>query len=474
MPDTIRTKAQLLQIFASNGIGKITAQDARDLIVSMFAPQPEAALQTTWFIDSDNGVDTNDGLTLGTAIRTFAEFSRRIGFGLITSVVTVNLVRASGVWPTTDPPYLRLQVGNGGCVKFKGQRYAMTWPGATGNFTSVTALSRGTQTPNSVTNTALDATGFGTGTGASRRSFKHRMRLTSGANAGATAWAVKDPLTAKTQRTSPWFVLTTAGAPNTLAAPVAITPGSTDGYVVETLLELPELAVDVAGHGLVAKQVAVTFEDIQLPFSKFGAMTNNHVAVRTSGWATVYFVGCDVQHIMQTAGESAFYGCATNRSSLNGGIMSIVGCAPQGTYLANSGFLIVDGDTIRNYDDPSDVDGGELFKARAGAQVAVGFACSFDSIFGDGALVEAGGVVVNNGANLFYAGELFWGTGGVGAGLFGIRVQSGGSWIYVTKPTALGNNGNANNATILGGTSTTYASVPSINGTNHAKMVALA
>jgi hypothetical protein len=61
----------------------------------------EPITQTTWWIDRQNGDNANDGLTEATAIRDFAEFSRRVGENpLVTSTVTVNI--AAGVGTAND------------------------------------------------------------------------------------------------------------------------------------------------------------------------------------------------------------------------------------------------------------------------------------------------------------------------------------------------------------------------------------
>ena len=48
--------------------------------------------QTTWYADAITGDDENDGLTVGTPLRTLAEFSRRLDRGMLDHLVTLQLL----------------------------------------------------------------------------------------------------------------------------------------------------------------------------------------------------------------------------------------------------------------------------------------------------------------------------------------------------------------------------------------------
>lgn len=426
--------------------------------------------QTTWYIDPDLGNDFAKGDTALTPIKTIKEWQNRqlssYALGYRTAVVVdVNLVKA-GAWPTGDPFYLTLQVAKSGCIRFKGTKTDASFTGSTGSFTSVTALNRATQTANAVANTNLDATGWSNGITTNRRAFRRRLRLTSGASSGATAWGVKDAVTSKTLRVSPWVVLTTAAAPAVPNFFTPITPGGTDAYIVETLTELPQLTVDLTSHGsLPSNAFAVTFENIQMPLSRYGATTNNYVITRATGFAAIAFLGCDVEHLIHNGGFLSLQGCQVNTTSLYGGLTSVNSCALSSTIFCNpGGNTSIDGDTIRNYDDPSDNTGAEIVWVRGSGLARIGYACSFDSLFGDGVHVDPGGIVHNQSINV--AGELLYGSGSTG---FGVSVNSGGSYLYATKPTIIG----ANNSSI-GGTTKAWASVPYIETTNNAEIVLIA
>jgi hypothetical protein len=99
--------------------------------------------QTTWHVDHTNGNDTNDGLTLATAIKTIAEWSRRTSGNY---VLATSMFLYGAVWPTTDRFNYDLSCladPAGGVIQFKvnGERTVVrssTWTGFTNNPSQVT------------------------------------------------------------------------------------------------------------------------------------------------------------------------------------------------------------------------------------------------------------------------------------------------------------------------------------------------
>jgi hypothetical protein len=88
-------------------------------------PSNPAIDQTTWWIDRQFGDNANDGLTEGTAIRDFAEFSRRVGENpLVTDTVTVNIVTLFNIGLTPPLESIVMEAtfyGENAAVVFKGK-----------------------------------------------------------------------------------------------------------------------------------------------------------------------------------------------------------------------------------------------------------------------------------------------------------------------------------------------------------------
>jgi len=183
------------------------------------------------------------------------------------------------------------------------------------------------------------------------------------------------------------------------------------------------------------------------------------VSIRTSGYASAVFMGCDLQHVFFFGGLAHFHACKLNQSSYSGGSATLLSCYLDGTQIMNSCVINIDGDCIRNYDNDTSISSGEMIKVRAGGVVNVGYACAFDGSDGtdDGILVEPGGTVWSQ--DIHYGGHLVWGGGYSGVG---IKTMSGAKFLYdTTKPTISGTVGN----TKVAGTVIAYADIP-LTGTN--------
>lgn len=186
-----------------------------------FEPDVEWLTQAEWNIDPAAADDEGDG-SAGDPLQTHAELGRRAfkqGW-VIRQSVLVNI--AAGGLPESDPVEIDVAVDDPNVLlRYVGAPTVVQ----TGTLTDATALVSGTALP------TIEDTVGGLGAG----NLGQRVRLTSGANAGAIAWALRDDgsdtLTTSAFATTPKTAQPVTGIP-TLGGP---TPGGGDDYALETL-----------------------------------------------------------------------------------------------------------------------------------------------------------------------------------------------------------------------------------------------
>lgn len=179
-----------------------------------------SAAQATWYIDPNSGIDTNNGLTSGTAIKTLAEFYKRTQFGNVWTITNNVDVFFNSYPPVTDPLRLRVKFyqnpsSSGPTLTFHPPTFTQL---STGTFSAVTILDRSTNTPWEVTDGTIDTS----------NDVKKRIRISSGPRAGSIAWVAKST-GAGSRRTS-----TFAQWAATNLGPTVITPQVGDSYVLES------------------------------------------------------------------------------------------------------------------------------------------------------------------------------------------------------------------------------------------------
>lgn len=193
------------------------------------------AYQASWFCNPSSGNDENDGSTSGTAIKTLAELDRRLSAQMVQQTTTVSLMGsyASEYFRLRDVRIALNPTNAGGAGPFRlivqGDSSAFTnvftsnVAGIT-SFQTVTRVAAGVRY--AVTDNNLGGTDPATFIG-------HRIRLTTGANTGATSWVLKK-LSATQFATGPFItavVASTTGGTGTL-----ITPAAGDRYVIEDVV----------------------------------------------------------------------------------------------------------------------------------------------------------------------------------------------------------------------------------------------
>jgi len=147
--------------------------------------------QAAWFVDPINGNDENQGDTAAAAIKTLAEFNRRIGVGklmpgvLSTVITPVQLITLSVLSspPQTDKLSYDFVMPNNGLFAVLGNATPTATGGAnTGTFSAVTVQNRGTNQYWTVTDAAITWANH----------LDKRLRVTSGPNVGQTAYIAAD------------------------------------------------------------------------------------------------------------------------------------------------------------------------------------------------------------------------------------------------------------------------------------------
>jgi len=198
----------------ADGVNVVLATaPAGALWVRLYERNEAAWAEVAWFVDQTAGSDANDGVTLGTALKTLSELAIRLRGS--TGTTTATLVGNH----TYGPAAFELNTPAGGLVLLQGQT-ALSGGGLVS--AAVTAVPA-TNTQESVTDAAAGVF-----------AYRQRLRLTSGANAGAYSTVLRPTagtaITAVVQR---WQVFT-AYATGTI--PTLVTPAIGDAYQVETLL----------------------------------------------------------------------------------------------------------------------------------------------------------------------------------------------------------------------------------------------
>lgn len=411
--------------------------------------------QTAWFIDPVNGSDTNDGSTLALALKTDAR--RQVLWGgsamaIVSAPTTVTYVSSP---PASDVVNYNVAYKTGGSLTIQGTP-TITNPAIT--LTAVTSLNRGTQTPFDVTGVGLGASDVG-----------RLMRITSGARLNNYCGVAKD-LTGGKVRISPFGNLSVSATTTTTGIPFTeVTPQV--GDIVE-VFTVPILTIgSLLFRSLTNVVPTATTNAVFL--DTIGLDGTNSPIFSVPGTlmcqgAQVYLRQCTYQRI-KFGGLGGIWGAggiATNSWQVQGGFSN--NGAPFAIFY---GFLMTAG-AFTCQAGGSCIIGGDCLFQNASCQSAGNLFADFVSIF-DRAnsnlsmQIFAGG---NYQSNNLASGDLLWGDNNLGVG---VRIFSGGSLIYTTKPTINTPQG-AGRQSLIGGVNTDWASVPAVTAANNAMIVARA
>jgi len=406
----------------------------------LFLYSPDWLIQN-FTINNVTGNNEADGIT--TPLNNDNELYQRWGLNaLFSSPVTVTYAQA----PTTETNY-SLRYISGGSVTILGT------PIVTKAGTILTAIQTQVRTAGAELGWAITGVGLGA---ADVGKIAVITASAIPANINAYAGIVKDEGGGKL-RIAPFGVYTPAPANFT-----AITPAVGDTIEIRepTVIKVGFISITAeTTDSIVATPTrnCVIFDSVKL----IGASANFNGGIENNG-AFVDYVRCgaDVlslggfthstgRHrftggIIASNGVTSRTGCSLfiNKTGILGGILSATGsviAVATDTYFQNAVLNAGRGGVIN--------DQGAAFFDRTTSNQAI--------------LVSAGGHYAQTGATPS------WGTANAG---HGITVQSGSSYTYVTKPTVNGTLG-AGRETQVGGTDKLYAAIPYIEGANNATLV---
>jgi len=400
---------------------------------------PNAALQSSWFIDPVGGNDVNSGATAGTAIRTHAELMARLRGQVINITVTINVL---GDVSASDPFLVRLTIGDSGFVRYVGAPQATL---ATGTFTAVTNQSPPANQPAEVTDNALAGDWGALGL------VEQRVRVVSGTVVGAIAWVAKD-LTAKAARMSSW------SQPNSAANPFPAQFGNVnvavgDGYVVERLPSVDVLRIDVSCSGETVGGFAATSRRLIFDGITFNAPFDRYLSLTADNPISIAFVGCHVNGPQGRASGAAFHASQLDpfQTGGTGEIYVLDACIVRS-------FLNINVHTTC-YVLNNTVIQGSGFSECAGRMFSV--SAGFMDCGPDALRVSPMGTARIVGP--------VWGSGNAGSAW---RVISGGKVIYTNAfILAAMTVTSAGNDALVGGTARTYAQLPYVEPNNNAMIV---
>jgi hypothetical protein len=395
----------------------------RWILVSV-AGGPAYVTQSTWFVDSATGDDANDGLTALTALQTLPELSNRLSNRRVApTAVTVNL---AGTFPTQDLILTGVDLPNLGTFNIDAEVTQQ----AAGSSTAFTQMNGATSTPASFTsNDIADFTPY----------LGMRLRWTSGAANGSTAWILK-ATAANVARVS--MPLTIDG--------VRKAPGAGSTFVIEDLTcTVRTIILEIRGGGNKAAFIPASFvtnitaKNPSNQDHQFRGQGRNAYGLwvswcRFDGSVTGQFISGEAgwqgnlgyQNDLFFQGEHVIYGHA----SLNGGTVFLNGEAFFGedsfcqngdhafnnSYVYSSAHLGV-----------ADYSGTSAFQIGPGSTL-----------------------------NFVTATKVPWGTNNTGASNYGVKCSDNGTLLYSTKPTVTSGGGDAK----LGALVKTWAQIPYRDG----------
>lgn len=377
-----------------------------------------------WFVNSDTGSDTADGITISTPLLTLKELGQRINNTVISNNTTITLtgtfaeIFALNVTIESDT---KLQIIGNVTVE------------ATGSVTTWTAYDGSNDTAGELSDSGQTFTGL----------ENKRIRFTGGMSSGAICWILKVDDATTIIPSRPYLIEEDGEAD-------FIDP--TDTYNIETLTTvLNHISIINLGPG------TVEVKDIIIDRQDYSSM------VISSSGATfafglinggVIFTNCQftsgVGHSVFTQSFIGFINCNFANLELFNGYYTFNFCSFNGGGLNNTGGTL------------------SLLKS-----VHINSAVNHMSghcLVTDQGFIQSNASYLTIGAGATYeSSSTLWATGAT-TRPYGITVLSNGSLIYKTLPTLSG----AVEDTKIGGTDTAYASIPFINSSNNAKIVALA
>ena len=419
----------------ADGISIIADNGATGKWVRSTSPDRSWAYQAAWFIDGTAGNDENVGSTSLTALKTAAELERRIDNQTLQQRTVVTQLTDLNEWVKLTLKF----------VDSAADTQEFQWLGGTltslhtGQISAVTALAPNTNVPEKVADGALVWTPF----------IGQRIRLTDGANAGATAWIVKDE-GAGVARTSNFQIFDPA-AP--LEAPALVQPAINDHYQIDQMVSLNGLDLRVSRATTSSTSLPAAFVVDSIDFGRgLASAYLSSIYLQPDPWTTTGIIArCRMvcRNLESRAGSLTFEVCCCANSGAvafnRTGQLAISGGATLGSFFTGTlcyhkigGYHIVQGGQLRV--------GAYVLDVNGGVQV-------FDSgASNDGVIVFDGGGQLTLS---FTATSPISGSGNGGAG---IKVWGGNSVQHFgTIPTITGSTPGTNDLSLCNTAPTNFS-----------------
>jgi len=424
-----------------NGISVIAAVGGGRWHRLLYHSYSRWATQATWYIDPVNGNDENAGSTLGTAIKTLSEWCRRVGYHVVQTAMTVNILSDLGV---TDTPSATILVGSSGSILFLGTPTAIYT--STGAGVTVTTAVPASNTPWNLVDTNFPSADWTAYIAFGAKPF--RIRQLAGATApGALSWLLKDLGTKRVRFSAPMAVNPAATAFGQSKTTIA----TGNPYVLEQLptLRNPILHFNIDGGGATDK---VVFKDVA--FGKNGIITAN---ITQNSFTQLGFYGCDLDNTFCQEGGNYLNCRFSDFPEIPGRFYAFIfgGCCIGNIqFFAGASGLIDQEFTVQTPPSGGGTRGLDIF-GRAGMQIGSFAAFDFTATAGLTFWFGASGVLTQ-----VMETRVLWGSGTGGAG---VRVEAGADVIYdsVTGMTLTGTHN-----VELGTTNTakTFGQLPFVDG----------
>jgi hypothetical protein len=393
------------------------------------AAQVATAAQANLYLDPVNGSDGRSGISSGSAWKTGSKLAQAIGDAPVNTTLAINLLSDVPIGDRIVVP----PVGVDGFLKYIGTATTLRTSTATAGTAGPTNT---TQTRAQFIDSSIVSSWSNAGAGSTSLIGK-RIRITSGARAGAIGWLIKDA-GSKTALTPRMLAVS-------LTDPIpvqftAVAQASGDPYVVEDLTSIHEIDFSKPMSTHLGRIVKCAFYGVKFPVGEA-----TPIVPGAYGNPTVAFIGCDL--------------------GIVGGVLFSHACVHSYGYLVPGSYALLNGCWIDQY----------LYYEH-GAYVALqqGSVAQAANIIGEGGHLYADDVGIfdctGHGLETRVGGRvqapgLIWGNANSGRGI-AAGAQSGVA--YSTKPSVTGTLGD----TIVGGTAKAYASIPYFETANGAGITA--
>jgi len=394
--------------------------------------------QSSWFVNSSTGSDTNDGATAGTALKTLAELERRWNGRSFSPTVTAVTVSLSGSFQT-EPLNLAAIFTSPTATIVEVTGSATTV--ASGSVTAYTGFTPSTNTRAQLTDAVQNFTAH----------VRRRIRMTSGAANTAVTYicSLGGGVTVANVgqfRTPPTTSLISTGA--------SVNPGIGDTYVVETLdTQIREYNINCPGALVRLKSIEIS------PVG--GTTLSTCKSHQGSSINLLFWGGAIVKTATLTIAEGSHTWIASSvRSS---GILELRDSNSihrNMCYFHNIqyhfGAYVQGGENVHDGNGTDNV----TLVIEFGAEISENQHRGFFGCINGGTFVSL--VHISNMAQwtMITSTALFWGAAG-NTSTNALDIENGCGASYVTKPTATGG-APGTDVVLAGGAAIAWAAVPAI------------